>query len=249
MFCRPLIGSYVAYAKGWPWTQWVTVFLAIVATLFAIRGEETYEKVLNARHAGSGIENNPDKTSATEKLKLLLTSTLFRPWKMFFTEPIVGSFAFYVGFNFGVYYAFFAAFPYIFENIYNISLQNMSPTFLGLAVGSILGFIVTVMLSQSALKKMIAAMKAGKASPIPPEKRLLPALIGSWFVPISLLWIGWSARVNVHWIVMIIGSTLFAFGNFLVYVSPLLYVIDVRAISKADTPKTDGIFSLHAGSI
>ena len=239
----------MAHAKGWPWTQWVTIFLAVFATLFAVRGEETYEKVLKAKHAGNDMENDQGNISGKAKLRLLLTSTLFRPWEMFFTQPIVGLFAFYVGFNFGVYYAFFAAFPYIFEEIYHFSLQNVGPTFLGLAVGNILGFIVTVMLSRIALKKRIAAMKTGKASPVPPEKRLLPALIGSWFVPISLFLIGWSARVNVHWIVMIIGSVLFAFGNYLVYVSIPLYLIDVRAITKEVIPKTDGIFSLHARGV
>jgi hypothetical protein len=247
MFCRPLIGSYVAHAKGWPWTQWVTVFLAIVAFLFAIRGQETYENVLKTKCAGYSRGNDPDESSsATAKLKLLLTSTLFRPWKMFFTEPIVCSFAFYIGFNFGVYYAFFAALPYIFEDIYHFSLQNVGPTFLGLAVGNILGFIAMVLLSRIALKKRIAAMKAGKAGPMPPEKRLLPALIGSWFVPVSLFWIGWSARPNVHWIVMIVGSSLFAFGNFLVFVSMSPYILlNARGIfckkkkkkKKADIPK------------
>ena len=42
-------------------------------------------------------------------------------------------------------------------------------------------------------------------------------LIGSVFVPVGLLWYGWSAQERIHWIMPIIGSAIF------VRLSPIRY--------------------------
>jgi hypothetical protein len=44
-------------------------------------------------------------------------------------------------------------------------------------------------------------MKQGK-----PEYRIPALLIASIFVPIGLLWYGWSAQARLHWIMPIIGG-------------------------------------------
>jgi len=226
---RPLVGSYTVEAKGWRWTQWIVLFLAVTASVFALRMKETYKKVLLASRAKRLGMTAPEGTSSstTEKLKLLLTSTLVRPWEMFFTEAIVGTFAFYVGFNFALYYSFFAAFPYVFLTVYGFDLTARGLVFLGLAVGNMLAFIFVVVLSRLLYAKRIRAMKEGRGGNVPPEKRLLLALVGSLFVPVGLFWFGWSARANVHWICPIIASGVFAFGNFLIFIAYSLYVIDV----------------------
>ena len=179
--------------------------------------------LLNRRAKKLGVPG-PDgfQLSLSRRMNLLLTSTLFRPWNMFFTEIIVGTFAFYIGFNFAIYYSLFAALPYIFIKTYNFDLGSQGLVFLGLAVGNMLAFMLVVVFSRISYKNMVKTINAGKAVKPPPEKRLLLALIGSIFVPIGLFWCGWSARPSVHWIVPIVGSAIFAFGNFLVFVSYLV---------------------------
>ena len=59
-----------------------------------------------------------------------------------------------------------------------------------------------------------------------PEKRLPPAFVGAFAIPICLFWFGWSARPDVHWIVPIIGSSLFSMGAFLLFNSVLNYLPD-----------------------
>jgi hypothetical protein len=184
---------------------------------------ETYKKVLLNRRAKKLGVPGPDgfQFSLSRRMNRLLTSTLFRPWNMFFTEIIVGTFAFYIGFNFAIYYSLFAALPYIFIKTYDFDLGSQGLVFLGLAVGNVLAFMLVVVFSRISYKNMVKAINAGKAVKPPPEKRLLLALIGSIFVPIGLFWCGWSARPSVHWIMPIVGSAIFAFGNFLVFVSYL----------------------------
>ena len=54
---------------------------------------------------------------------------------------------------------------------------------------------------------------------IKPEKRMPIAMFGSFFVPASLLWFGWTARSSIHWIVPIIGSGLLPIAGLLLFVS------------------------------
>ncbi|OCL08894.1 MFS multidrug transporter-like protein [Glonium stellatum] len=225
----PLISGYTVPAKGWRWTQWIILFITVAASIFAGGMKETYKKVLLSRRAKQLGAPGPDgiQLSLSQKLNLLLTSTLFRPWNMFFTEIIVGTFAFYIGFNFAIYYSLFAAMPYIFAKVYSFNLGLQGLVFLGLAVGNVLAFTLVLTLSQITYRRTMRAIKTGKAVKPPPEKRLLLALIGSVFVPTGLFWCGWSARSSVHWIVPIAGSAVFAFGNFLVFMSYAIYVIDV----------------------
>ena len=61
---------------------------------------------------------------------------------------------------------------------------------------------------------------------IKPEKRLPPAFVGAFCIPICMFWFGWTSREDVHWIVPIIGSSFFCSGAFLLFNSVLNYLGD-----------------------
>jgi MFS transporter, DHA1 family, multidrug resistance protein len=61
---------------------------------------------------------------------------------------------------------------------------------------------------------------------IAPEKRLQPAFVGAFCIPICLFWFGWTSRPGVHWIVPIVGSSFFTIGAFLLFNSVLNYLGD-----------------------
>lgn len=220
---RPVIGSNLVETESWRWTQWFLIFLTLLVSLWAVGMRETYEKVLiDRQQKAAGIDGDGNKgPSTSEKLKLLLTATLFRPWRMFFTEPIVGSFALLSGFDTAIYYALFAFFPYIYTKVYHFNLRSQDLTFLGLAVGNIVGFLCMVGLSRIAARRTMKAIKAGETPTSTPEMRLAPALLGSIFVPGGIFWMAWSSRSSVHFIMPIIGSAIFSFGNYLVFVCAL----------------------------
>ncbi|KAF2101507.1 MFS multidrug transporter-like protein [Rhizodiscina lignyota] len=212
----PLISGFVIPATSWRWSQWIICILAATSLLFALGMKETNKQVILARHAHKiGL------------LNVLMTSTLLRPWKMFFSEIIVGSLAFYIGIVFAIYYALFAAFPYIFITQYGFDLGAQGLTFLGLAAGNIIAFLYTLLRIRITKGKIIKAMKEGKMVKFPPENRLVTALHGTILVPIGLFWVGWTARSSVHWIVCISGSAFFAAGNFLVFTAYATYVVEV----------------------
>jgi len=51
-------------------------------------------------------------------------------------------------------------------------------------------------------------------------------ILGSLFVPIGLLWYGWSAEAHVHWIMPIIGGGILTGGMMFVYIPSQLYLVD-----------------------
>lgn len=106
---------------------------------------------------------------------------------MLVTEPVVIFFSIYVAFNFSVLYAFFAAFPYVFESVYRFSTVESGLVFLALGVGCLLA-IPTVGLCNAFLyqPKVRAAKAAGGSGAIAPEYSLFPAMFGSFGIPIGL---------------------------------------------------------------
>jgi ABC-type Fe3+-siderophore transport system permease subunit len=105
---------------------------------------------------------------------------------MLFTEATIWSFACYITLDFAIFYALFAAIPYVFVTQYGFRLGAQGLAFLGLAVGNICAFLLIVVLIKVRQKKIVQAIKAGKAVNRPPEQRLVIALIGSISVPIGL---------------------------------------------------------------
>lgn len=201
---------------------------AAFSFLFALGMKETNKVVLIRRQRkklGTTGSAQDLRISAPQRVKNFLLFTILRPWRMLFNEATVGSFACYIGLDFAIFYSLFAAMPYAFITQYGFGLGAQGLGFLGLAAGVIFAFLLVIWLSKVKQRKVVQAIKVGKAVNMTPEQRLVIALIGSVFIPIGLFWFGWTARSSVQWIVCIIGTAIFAAGNFLIFVSILLLVL------------------------
>ena len=51
-------------------------------------------------------------------------------------------------------------------------------------------------------------------------------LVGSIAVPVGLFWFGWSAQAHAHWILPILGSSVFGFGMMSILLPMQLYIVD-----------------------
>lgn len=183
----PVIGGFVAYYKGWQWTQWVTIFLGIVGFALVLPLQETYKKIILTRRAKQYGVEGPPKAPVTgwKYIKLLVTITLFRPIYMLVTEPIVLFLSLYNSFTFSVLFAFFAAYPYTFETVYGFNTWQYGLAFLGILIG-VLSAVVTVMAIDRLvyMKKYRTALSEGRTA-VPPEHRLYAAMAGSFGVSIG----------------------------------------------------------------
>lgn len=182
---------------------------------------ETYKKtIIQRRNKRLGIPPPPSPfPNGSAKLKFLLTVTLARPIHMLITEPIVGFLSAYVAFNFAVLYAFFAAFPYVFESVYHFNIEDSGLVFLGLGIGSVLG-VATCYLSNRYLYRpqFQKSVEEGRNGVVAPEYRLYPAMMGSFALPISLFWFAWTARESVSWAAPVVAGVPFAWGNVCIFI-------------------------------
>ena len=144
---------------------------------------------------------------------------LVRPFTLSFMEPIVFALNMYIALIYALLYLWFESFPIVFNEIYHFSLQSEGLAFLGLLVGAI---IVIPPFFYWAYYYM--EPRFNEKGEIPPEFRLIPAMAGSFCIPICLFWFGWSARPSVHWIMPIIGSAWFPVGAFGLFMSVLSYL-------------------------
>lgn len=117
----------------------------------------------------------------------MLTVTLLRPIHMLITEPIVGFLSLYVAFNFAVLFAFFAAFPYVFESVYGFDTEQSGLVFLAIGVGCAFAVPTVILCDWYIYQPRFRASKAnGGSGVVAPEYRLFPAMMGSVGLPLGL---------------------------------------------------------------
>lgn len=167
--------------------MWVIIIIGVPIYALTFFTSETYKKVILKRRAKArGLPIPPGPTGA-EAMKVLLTITLFRPIHMLFTEPIVGFISLYVAFSFGVLFAFFASFPYVFGRVYGFDSGEVGLAFLGLWFGLILA-VITFGVCDRTLYKAAKEKAKIEGRPTSPEHRLYASMIGSLGIPVSLFW-------------------------------------------------------------
>lgn len=226
----PVIGGYVAENKGWKWTLWVNLMAAGAILFPVLLIPETYKPtILRARAKKRGITLKKPQGSAADTIKVIIFITLLTPMKMLVTEPIVMVFSIYTAFVFAVLFGFFEAYPVIFRGVYQMSLGNSGLAFLGIGVGLVAGTITYILVDRLMFFPLhpdgtrCPMDKDGNKTALKPEKVLIVCKMGAIALPISLFWIGWTARVSVHWMAPIAAGVPFGFGLILIFFSVITY--------------------------
>ena len=215
----PLVGGYTVQSRGdWAWTMWVLIMISGPAWIASFFLRESSHKIILQKRALARGMTPPPKPPPKEALKMLVTVTLLRPVHMLLFEPIIGWMSLYVAFAFGILFAFFDAFPYVFANIYGFNIGEVGLTYLGVIVG-ILSAAVTFAIVDKTIYAKAKARVTVKGKIPPPEERLYVCMMGSIMLPISLFWFAWSSKSSVHWIVPVLAGWPFGWGLVLLFVS------------------------------
>lgn len=146
---------------------------------------------------------------------------LVRPFTLNFHEPMVFLLNLYIALIYGLLYIWFESFPVVFVGIYHFTLGELGLAFIGILVG----IFVAIPPFFWYLHKILEP-QFNERGELKPEKRLPPAMVGGFFIPICLFWFGWSARASIHWIMPIIGTSFFSIGAFYLFNSVLNYLPD-----------------------
>ena len=135
---------------------------------------------------------------------------LVRPAQLIFLDPSIGFTAGYVALCYGIYYSFFEAFPIVYIDMYGFNIGEMGLTFLSITVGVIIAIAAYYAYIWYVVEPDIRANGLGA-----PEKRLIPALVSSFFLPVGLFWFGWTGNGDIYWIVSVIGKYSLGYNTYL----------------------------------
>ncbi|KAF7297113.1 Benomyl methotrexate resistance protein [Mycena indigotica] len=227
----PVIGGFAAQAKSWRWPMmeliWITSFAVVFLSIFL---PETYEPTILLRRAerlrkltgNRNIRTAAEREQESKKATDIAYEALIRP-VILSKEPALAFASIYLGFVYGLFYLWFEAFPLVFTDIYHFNLGVSSLPFLGFIVTGTLTYTVYCLYQKYHIAPRVDRIEAANLK-VAPEIRLEIGLMASIFIPASILIFGFASRSTVHWIVPVIGASLYLPGIFLVFQSILMYV-------------------------
>jgi DHA1 family multidrug resistance protein-like MFS transporter len=172
-------------------------------------------------------------------LRDVIIEALWRPIQTMLLDPSIGFTAVYTALIYGIYYSFFEAFPIVYLGMYGFNLGQMGLAFLSIIVGALLGVFCYWAYVYWVVEPDIRVNGLGA-----PERRLIPALVAAFFLPIGLFIFGmlvqllnsshgphtltpceaWTSNPAIHWIVPTFGIGLFTISIFIVMQCIFLYL-------------------------
>lgn len=129
-------------------------------------------------------------------LPQLLRVSLIRPFRLLRTQPIVQVWSLYYAYLFGTLYLLIATFTTVWTDTYGETVSIGSLNYISLFVGMGIASQLGTRLADRHYKNL-CEKNGGQSRP---EFRLPALVLGASIVPVGLIWYGWSARSNIHWI-------------------------------------------------
>ena len=244
----PLCSGFVAQHLSWRWVFYIQVmFDAFFILLVSVFFKETRGSVLLSRKAHklndwyearekaglTGfdmlVEGGDKKQSQRIRWKVkadeqrdslakMIGISVYRPFHLLTTEPVVFFFSLWVAFSWAVLYLTFSSIPLVFGTNHHFNVQQNGAVFASMCVGALLATILSIYQEK-------VARHYGKMSSTP-EGRLYFTCFESVLLPIGLFWFAWTQFPEVHWIVPAIAIGCATMGIFSIYLSVFNYLAD-----------------------
>ena len=223
----PPVGGFIVQTAGrsWRWTEWITLFVAVaVLVCVTICLPETYAPVL-LRYKAQALRKATGDARFVAAIEIRadtfwrrLGRALYRPFLLVVREPILVLFGFYLTLTYVVFFSFLAGFGVIFGVTYGLKPGLVGLAFLGPGLGIMLAMILIPFMYRWYCRALLVLQKDG-VQRAPPELRLAWAMIGAPIMPISLFWMGWTARsdLSVWW--PLVASIGFGFSTLCLFIS------------------------------
>ena len=230
----PVVGGFIGESGlvSWRWTEWITLIISgLVLVLVILFQPETYAPVLLAWKSKKLRELTGEERFKAEieirdeSFGTRLGHSLYRPFVLTFSEPIIILIALYLTVIYIILFTFLNGYTFIFTETYGFSEGITGLSFIGIGIGLCLAScLVPVMYIWA--KRALAKAKAEGGSRLPPEFRLWFAMLGAPAIPISVLWMGWTTYPSISYWSPLAASVLFGYGILCVFISSYQYLID-----------------------
>ncbi|RWA14945.1 hypothetical protein EKO27_g234 [Xylaria grammica] len=223
----PIISGYTVVALGWRWPLWEVVIFNAPALLFLLLMPETSEPTILDARARRLQARDPSTVyrgiwclQHVDSPRDLLFRSIIIPWKMHALDPSILFTSLFTGLVYGIYYSFFEVFPIVYEGVY-----GLHPGPAGLPYFALITGVIAAGIPYCAFVHYYVNRRRGsKDGEMPPERRLLPAVLGSFLVPTGLFLFAFTARSDVHWIIPTLGFGITASGLVLILQCIFVYI-------------------------
>lgn len=243
----PVMGGFIAESVGIQYDFYVVAAVCGAAALLGIPFlRESYAPVIRLRR--QKMTRDLEKAAGRDPLLsvpqmnkwLYLWINLKRPVILLTRSFICFILSLYVALIYGIYYLMFATFPSLFSEVYHFSVGVGGLAYIGLGVGFIFAAIFGAKMSNK-IYLHLAAKNGGIGKP---EMRIPALIFGSLFAPVGLLWYGWSAQAQIHFVMPIIGTAIFSFGLMATFLPIQLYLVDTFTYAASATAAASTFRSL-----
>ncbi|KAF2992932.1 hypothetical protein E8E14_000380, partial [Neopestalotiopsis sp. 37M] len=225
----PIIGGFLESFLHWRWCMWLQLIVgAFVQLLHFFLVDETRTTVLMVKRArelraANEIVYAPDEFR-TWKERLApkeLVTLWFRPFKMFFTEPIVLVLSLLSGFSDALIFMGFQSFGLVYE------LWGFTPWQIGLTFVAIgLGYLVAYLTYFPAINRNIHQRLMRPDDEFANyEGRMWWLMYTAPCLPIGLFIFAWTSNASLPWILPVIASAIIGIANYSVYMGTIDYMV------------------------
>ncbi|RMD42817.1 hypothetical protein DV735_g2302, partial [Chaetothyriales sp. CBS 134920] len=224
----PLISGFSVPHENWHWSLWEIVWFnapVYVWLLFCLPETSAPTILLRRAHRLRKLTGKANLRSQSEidqdhiSVREIVVSNLWRPLQINALDPAVLFTSLYTGLMYMIFYSFFEVFPFVYgsglprphspTHGYHFNPGQIGLTFLAVAVG-----VCIAMPAYLCYLKFVFDPAARSANgPGPPERRLVPALIATFCLPVGLFLFAWTGfnSPKIHWAY---AASLFAGNDF-----------------------------------
>ncbi|KAI8459071.1 major facilitator superfamily domain-containing protein [Phakopsora pachyrhizi] len=249
----PVIGNFIVSSfLGFRWVFWIMMILSSASWLMALFNlPETYAPILLTRRAKKlrKVTGNPMLHSLHEKLEFslmgVLHRTIFRPFEMLATEPILAIVTLYLSIVYGLLFGTLEAFPIIWISTRGLTANETGLIFLGIGIGVILGSLLNLYLIRP-IKNLTAKWHGHP----PCEIQLRGSMAAGPFLVAGIFWLGWSgAYPEVPWFVPALSTIFLGVSFTLLLISSQSYIIEVYLMYSASALAANTICRSAVGAV
>ena len=253
----PMVSGFIAEDLNWRWVFWVQVITcAVTITVITITFKETRGSILLSRKAAKlnayytsleeaghyGVSLDSGNTTQRirwlvkadeerESLSKMISISVYRPFHLLMTEPVVFFFSLYVSFAWAVLYLTFSSIPLVFSATYNFTISQCGAVFAAMSIGPCISTVISIH-SPSILNNYLARNPKPRSclwvslDPSCPEARLYFTCIESILLPLGLFWFGYTLSPSIPWIVPSLAIGCATMGIYSIYLATFNYLAD-----------------------
>ncbi|KAK0543641.1 hypothetical protein OC846_006341 [Tilletia horrida] len=260
-FAGPALGPIVGGAinvtgTSWRILYWVcTAFSGFCGLLVLFTVPETLHSVILKRKAiRIRKETGDDRYVAPLELRPfkpaeLVTSILFKPFRMLVEEPMLLAMTLYMSFIYGVVYLLFEAYPAVFSEPkpyghgFNALVSGLM--FLGFFMGGVVAVIVYVLFFNPIYVRKMGEYPNGR---VPPEERMKVVMLAAPTLVVAFFWFGWTSYPSISFWSPMLAGALLGFGILYVFLGLFNYMLDAYLANAASALAANTVCRSAAGA-